>query len=97
MERRDFLTLAATASALALTGPVGSAFSAARDEWATAFRAALRVKPYLLGWLGTQEARLETPQLAIEGQWPAALRGTFYRNGPARHEVGGMRYHHWFE
>jgi len=97
MDRREFLNLAATASALALTGPMGSAFSAARDAWATAFRAALRDKPYLLGWLGTQEARLKSPQLTIEGQWPTDLRGTFFRNGSARHEIGGMRYRHWFD
>jgi carotenoid cleavage dioxygenase len=25
------------------------------------------------------------------------LRGTLYRNGPARHELGGIRYRHWFD
>ena len=28
---------------------------------------------------------------------PEALSGAFYRNGPARHERGGRRYHHWFD
>lgn len=96
MERRDFLHLAATTSALALAGPAIPAL-AGEDEWARAFRAALAEKPWLLGWLGTQDALLETPALAIEGKWPEALTGTFYRNGPGRHEVGGLRYHHWFD
>ncbi|WP_181259271.1 carotenoid oxygenase family protein [Pseudoduganella armeniaca] len=33
----------------------------------------------------------------LEGRWPAELRGTFYRNGPARFELGGERYRHWFD
>jgi len=28
----------------------------------------------------------------MTGRLPGALRGTFYRNGPARHERGGQRY-----
>lgn len=97
MDRREFIRLAATASAFALSGPAGPAFARAADEWELAFQAALAKKPYLLGWLGTQEARLETPSLAIKGVWPSALSGTFYRNGPARHVVDGARYHHWFD
>jgi len=32
----------------------------------------------------------------ISGQLPSELRGTLYRNGPARHERGGQRYgHRW--
>ena len=33
----------------------------------------------------------------IEGEVPAGLRGTFYRNGPGRLEVGGQKYGHWFD
>ena len=94
MIRRDFLRSAAV-SALALAGLPGR--SAAADEWAEAFREALRTKPYLLGWLGRREARLETDSLTVAGTWPAALKGTFYRNGPGRHEIGGLRYRHWFD
>jgi len=31
------------------------------------------------------------------GQIPAGLRGTLYRNGPARLERGGVRVGHWFD
>ncbi|PZV03145.1 MAG: hypothetical protein DCF32_14350 [Leptolyngbya sp.] len=33
----------------------------------------------------------------LEGQLPAGLRGTLYRNGPARLERGGTRVGHWFD
>ena len=97
MKRREFLRLAATSSAFALSGPAGLAFARAGDDWNAAFRAALAEKPYLLGWLGTDEAVLRTPMLEIQGDWPEELEGTFYRNGPARHVVGGVRYRHWFD
>ena len=33
----------------------------------------------------------------IEGTIPSFLRGTYYVNGPARFERGGMRYRHWLD
>jgi carotenoid cleavage dioxygenase len=36
-------------------------------------------------------------QAAITGRLPADLQGVFYRNGPGRFELGGERYHHWFD
>jgi all-trans-8'-apo-beta-carotenal 15,15'-oxygenase len=33
----------------------------------------------------------------IEGALPAWLRGTFFRNGPGRLEVGAQRFGHWFD
>lgn len=33
----------------------------------------------------------------IEGVVPAFLRGTYYLNGPARFERGGLRYRHWLD
>jgi len=33
----------------------------------------------------------------ISGKIPVGLRGTLYRNGPARLERGGMRMGHWFD
>ena len=35
--------------------------------------------------------------LRVEGQLPAELRGTFYRNGPGAFDVAGERYRHWFD
>ena len=34
---------------------------------------------------------------SITGRWPTEIKGTFYRNGPARFELGGERYQHWFD
>lgn len=34
--------------------------------------------------------------LRVEGELPAELRGTFYRNGPGAFDVAGERYRHWF-
>lgn len=38
-----------------------------------------------------------TPLRLIEGRIPLGLRGTLYRNGPARLERGGIRVGHWFD
>jgi carotenoid cleavage dioxygenase-like enzyme len=35
--------------------------------------------------------------VAVEGDVPAFLRGTYYLNGPARFERGGVRYRHWLD
>jgi all-trans-8'-apo-beta-carotenal 15,15'-oxygenase len=36
-------------------------------------------------------------ELAVSGDLPAELDGTLYRIGPARHDVYGERYRHWFD
>src|SRR3982750_2798638 len=36
-------------------------------------------------------------ELEVEGALPAKLEGTLYRIGPARHDVYGERYRHWFD
>ena len=36
-------------------------------------------------------------ELDVEGTLPAELDGTLYRIGPARHDVYGERYRHWFD
>ncbi|MEO1431375.1 MAG: carotenoid oxygenase family protein [Cyanobacteria bacterium J06633_8] len=38
-----------------------------------------------------------TPLSIIEGEIPASLNGTLYRNGPARFERGGISIGHWFD
>lgn len=39
----------------------------------------------------------DVPALEMEGRWPAELSGVFHRDGPARHELAGLRYRHWFD
>src|SRR4051794_5915846 len=36
-------------------------------------------------------------ELNVEGTLPSELEGTLYRIGPARHDVYGERYRHWFD
>jgi carotenoid cleavage dioxygenase len=67
------------------------------DAWREAFDSALPQHPWLLGFKGTQELALGPVDLEIEGRLPQGLGGTLYRNGPAHHEVYGLRYHHWFD
>src|SRR5690606_15027838 len=50
-----------------------------------------------LGFVNPPVAELDSGALPLRGELPAGLAGTFYRNGPARHELGGRRYTHWFD
>lgn len=57
--------------------------------------ASRRDRSWTLGYASVGE-----PSLASETKWsgsfPRELEGTLFRNGPARHELGGMRYaHRW--
>jgi carotenoid cleavage dioxygenase len=91
MQRRHFLKAGLGLAALGLSG------LARADAHTTyqRFHAALARDPAL-----TVYANLEGSQqgcAAIEGRIPDGLRGTFFRNGPGRFELGGERYHHWFD
>ncbi|SHM90481.1 carotenoid cleavage dioxygenase [Duganella sacchari] len=91
MLRRDFLHgLAASGALLALPA------RAAVDETRARYLANLSVQPRLAALRGCTAERL-SGVATITGRWPAELSGTFYRNGPARFELGGERYHHWFD
>ena len=96
--RREFLVATACGGLGALgalqTHP--AAARAAMDPWKRGFDAARAADPALLGWQGVSRDFV-TDDLAVEGRWPEDLTGTFYRNGPAGHEVGGRRYRHWFD
>lgn len=53
-------------------------------------------KPWTLGYQSVQASELECDSLEVTGRFPVELQGTFFRNGPARHELGDMRYaHRW--
>ncbi len=92
MRRRHLLKLIAASPAFLSL----SSWSRATASWAEQFREALAEKPALLGFCSTtQEQYHATAQLS--GKWPAELRGTLYRTGPAGHEIGSFRNHHWFD
>jgi carotenoid cleavage dioxygenase-like enzyme len=45
------------------------------------------LKPWLIGWQGTNQETLQTKELEVKGKIPQDLNGSFYRNGPAQNEV----------
>ena len=60
-----------------------------------------KTKPYNIeDWQGANKAfkaELDYPIEDIEGEIPAELRGTLYRNVPAMLDVNGQRLHHPFD
>jgi all-trans-8'-apo-beta-carotenal 15,15'-oxygenase len=96
MQRRDFLRTAFHAGAAFGAAAAWPAFALAPDG--QAFDAAVIGQPWLKPFKGVSDAggELRCEALALTGRWPAALRGRFYRNGPALFERDGRRYHHWF-
>jgi carotenoid cleavage dioxygenase-like enzyme len=57
----------------------------------TAFNQNLKIKPWLIGWQGTNQETLQTGALEVKGKIPQYLNGYFYRNGPAQTEVYGKK------
>ncbi len=107
MDRRDFLHgLVGTAgltslplltrSAHALTPADAPPQAATPDDWQAAFDSHRAQQPWQMGFEGLQTDAAPMP-LKLHGRLPPELRGAFYRNGPARHTLGGHRYHHWFD
>ncbi|MBS0455464.1 MAG: carotenoid oxygenase family protein [Proteobacteria bacterium] len=98
MDRRHFLqALGASTSLASLPTWAGSNPAAdTADRWQTDFDAARATTPWTAGFAGLQA---DVPPLALRlrGRLPPDLGGTFYRNGPARYGLGGIRYHHWFD
>ena len=96
LTRRSLLRAFALAPVVGALGPLGTRALSA-TSWKRAFDSALAENPRLLGWQGVTEPRLAAPNLPVTGTLPPGLTGTFYRNGPARHERAGHRYRHWFD
>ena len=96
MKRRHFIQSAAAAGAAWAGLP---AARAAAEAAPASFDAAAARQPLLAAMKGVNAATpdLDCAELQLEGRWPAALQGRFLRNGPALHERGSQRYHHWFD
>ena len=60
------------------------------------FNLALKNEPGLIG-LTNVASDFSSQQLKLDGALPKDLQGVFYRNGPAKHERGDIRYQHLFE
>lgn len=96
MHRREFLRYSALGGVgIAASGPAGPLL--AGDDWLAAYREGRRENAWAIGLRSIDAERLEAPLEVLHGQLPQGLRGSFYRNGPALHELGGRRYHHWFD
>lgn len=90
LNRRSLLQGAAALPAAALAPAWGAVDGLVR----TPFGGAPELQP-LRGWPDGQDRLAEG--LRLQGRWPAALRGTLYRNGPGLLERAGQRYRHWFD
>jgi all-trans-8'-apo-beta-carotenal 15,15'-oxygenase len=66
------------------------------DATFDAFEAARAGRPWTAAYAGLQADAAPMP-LILKGRLPRGLRGAFFRNGPARHALGGVRYQHWFD
>jgi all-trans-8'-apo-beta-carotenal 15,15'-oxygenase len=98
MNRRHFLTasLAATSTALITSPAALMATTLEAESYQSAFTTALAQQPWLVGFESATGDR-SVADLVIEGKIPNGFAGSLYRNGPARHDFGGQRYHHWFD
>ncbi|SFC30663.1 carotenoid oxygenase family protein [Massilia yuzhufengensis] len=90
MDRRRFLEAGLGFGALSLAG----AARADQETWRR-FHAALARDPALAVYADTVGS--QQGEASITGRLPPDLQGSFYRNGPGRFELGGERYHHWFD
>jgi len=95
MQRRHLLRLAgacAAGSAVALP----SFAQAAADPWMAEFQQAESTLPWTLGYR-TPAGDFGGASAQVSGRFPAAVQGVLFRNGPAIHDMGGLRYRHWFD
>jgi len=91
MDRRSFIASGIGFGALALASKAALADAATYRR----FHAALEADPKLVVYADTVEEH--AGDALVKGRIPADLNGVFYRNGPGRFELGGERYHHWFD
>ncbi|MGJ7582833.1 carotenoid oxygenase family protein [Variovorax sp. RHLX14] len=93
MNRRELLRRLAVAGSLPALFPL-SAHGSEPDSWQAQFQASTALwKPAF----ATTLSDLPLTAAVVAGRFPDAVAGTFYRNGPAGHELGGERYRHWFD
>jgi all-trans-8'-apo-beta-carotenal 15,15'-oxygenase len=94
MLRRDFLKYSGSAAVTALIGRTSLAAEPAQDTWMYEFTSSEKI--WKLGYQ-TPASDLAAADIPVKGHFPLATVGTLFRNGPAIHDLGGMRNHHWFD
>ncbi|WP_394778243.1 carotenoid oxygenase family protein [Undibacterium sp.] len=95
MQRRNFLKLAGASALTPLFSQLAYAAESTTDSWAAGFAQAETTSSWAHAY-HSAPADL-AGRAEVKGRFPAAVRGVLYRNGPAVHELGGQRYHHWFD
>ena len=93
MNRRELLRRLAAAGAAPLL-PSWARAQEIADEWQAEFDASSA--SWKAGFANL-DADLPPVRAHVRGRFPDAVTGTLYRTGPAGHELGGQRYHHWFD
>ena len=94
-----FTTAGPLSSFLVAGSAAASASGAALPAWAESARRASRPDP-VHAW---GDAFSEIPEsygpveISFDKALPADLKGTLYRNGPARMSRGSTAYKHWFD
>ncbi|WP_028601421.1 carotenoid oxygenase family protein [Ottowia thiooxydans] len=93
MGRRELLLrLIASSSAPLLAS--GAADASEHESWQAQFDAS--DAPWKSAFT-TAAGDLPLTPVRVRGRFPDAARGTLYRIGPAGHDLGGERNHHWFD
>lgn len=93
MNRRELLQRLLAGGAAPLL-PAWARAKEPADEWQAAFEASGAA--WKAGFANLP-GDLPAVRTAVRGRFPDALTGTLFRTGPAGHELGGQRYHHWFD
>jgi len=96
MDRRELLLrLLAAGSAPLLSSACAHADTLdAPDTWQSQFDAS--TVPWKSAF-ATPQGDLPLTAAKVRGRFPDAVAGSLYRIGPAGHDLGGQRYHHWFD
>jgi all-trans-8'-apo-beta-carotenal 15,15'-oxygenase len=96
MKRRQFIQSGSALLGSSVTSPSFSQTpESAPERFKREFARSLENNLSLQSIAGVSKD-LSAPMLRIEGQLPKALKGRFYRNGPAQFERANQRYQHWF-
>ena len=84
-------------AALSSTPPSYWSSAAASSTTPPRFLDAIRAEPWRGGVEPAEEVYPAVPLTVTQGEIPAALRGTLFRNGPGRIRIGEAQYGHWFD
>ncbi|CAN5593055.1 carotenoid oxygenase family protein [soil metagenome] len=96
MDRRELLRRLAVAGSAPFLLPrlARAAAPAGPEDWQSEFQAStVPWKPAF----ATLPGDLPLTAATVRGRFPDAVAGTLYRIGPAGHDLGRERYHHWFD